>query len=159
MGTSSSKRCCGSRGTRLGRIRPVGCDAATSTTGKRFAPCAPNAATAARCDARSNAAGAGLVADDGAFGFEVVASLGRRRTSTVNEGTTRLNLVLPTAQRSADSCRRRRPRGAKRNNAIDGHCGTNRPSLEPVTAAGTTRLCLGLARAYFMRLMKSNRAA
>jgi hypothetical protein len=30
-------------------------------------------------------------------GFEVVASLGRRRTSTVNEGTARLNVVLASS--------------------------------------------------------------
>jgi hypothetical protein len=51
----------------------------------------------------------------GTSGFEVVASLGRRRTSTVNEGTARLNVVLDTADRTADSSRRSRPCEAKRN--------------------------------------------
>jgi hypothetical protein len=41
----------------------------------------------------------GLVSDDCTSGFEVVASLGRRRTSTVNEGIPRLNVVLATARR------------------------------------------------------------
>ena len=59
-----------------------------------------------------------------ASGFDV-ASLGRRRTSTVNEGAARLNVVLDTAHRSADSSRRRRPCEAKRNKAIGGHCGQN----------------------------------
>ena len=53
----------------------------------------------------------------------MVASLGRRRTSTVNEGTARLNVVLDTAHRSADSSRRRRPCEAKRNKAIGDYRG------------------------------------
>ena len=85
-GASSYRRCRCSSGRRLGRIRRVGSDAATST-GERSIFFAPNAAAAARCDSRSNAACGRLVSDDCASGFEVVASLGRRRTSTVNEGT------------------------------------------------------------------------
>jgi hypothetical protein len=78
---------------------------------------APNTAAAARSDARSNPAGADLVSDDCTSGFEVVASLGRRRTSTVNEGIARLNIVLatftvPLIRHPKTSCE------AKRNNAI-----------------------------------------
>jgi hypothetical protein len=79
---------------------------------------AANAAAATRCDSRSNAACGGLVSGDCASGFDAAASLGRPRTSIVNEGTARLNVVLATAHRSADSSRRRRPCEAKRNKAI-----------------------------------------
>ena len=91
-GASSSRRCRGSSGTRLGRIRPRGRDGAPSTGERSIF--APNAAAAAPDDSRSNAACAGLVSDDCTSGFEVVASLGRRRTSTVNEGIARLTIVL-----------------------------------------------------------------
>jgi hypothetical protein len=113
---SSRRRSRGSSGTRLGRIRPVGRDVATST-GEGSVFCASNAAAAARCDSGSNAAFEGWVSDDCAFGFEVVASLGRRRTSTVNDGTTRLNVALATAHCSADSSRRRRSCEAESNKA------------------------------------------
>jgi hypothetical protein len=101
--------------TRLGRIRPLGVDDTPTRDGS--AASMPNAAAKARCDPRSAACG-GLVSDDCASGFDAVASLGRRRTSTVNEGTARLNVVLAAAQRSADSSRRRGPCEAKRSNAI-----------------------------------------
>ena len=91
-GALSSRRCHGSSGTRLGRIRPLGCDAAT--TDEPSICCDANAAAAARCGSGSNAAFEGWVSDDIPFWFEVVASLGRRRTSTVNDGTARLNVVL-----------------------------------------------------------------
>ena len=116
---SSHRRSRGSSGTRLGRIRPVGRDVATST-GEGSVFCASNAAAAARCDSGSNAVFEGWVSDDCAFWFEVVASLGRRRTSTVNEGTARLNVVLATAHCSEDSSRRRRSCEAESNKAIRG---------------------------------------
>jgi hypothetical protein len=94
-----------SSGTRLGRIRPFGDDATSVGDGSAFF--ASKAAAATPCDARSNPACGNLVSDDCASGFDVVASLGRRRTSTVNKGTARLNVVLDTAHRSADSSRRR----------------------------------------------------
>ena len=119
---SRSGRCNGSSGTRLGRIRPSGDDATSVGDGSTFF--AANAAAEARCDSRSIAPCGGLVSDDCGSGFDV-ASLGRRRTSTVNEGAARLNLVLDTAHRSAHSSRRRRPCEAKRNKAIGGHCGDN----------------------------------
>lgn len=150
-GASSSRRCRSSSGSRLGRIRPLGCNAATST-GEASSFLAPNVAAAARCDALLNAACGGLVSDNCASGLAVVASLGRRRTSTVNEGTARLNVVLPTAHRSCDSCRRRRPSAAKRDKAMDGHCG-NKP---PIPAAGTTRI--SSQRARFRRLIKPGQA-
>src|SRR5271166_6331040 len=45
------------------------------------------------------------------------------RRPTVNEGAARLNTVLATAHRSADSSRRRQPCEAKRNNARGDHRG------------------------------------
>src|SRR5271167_27372 len=81
-GASGSGRHNDSSGTRLGRIRPLGDDAATSTgDGSTFF--ASSAAAATRCDSRSNPACGDLVSDDCASGLNV-ASLGRRRTSTVN---------------------------------------------------------------------------
>ena len=123
---SRSVRRNGSSGTRLGRIRPFGDDA--TSTGDGSTSFASKAAAATRCGSRSNPACGDLVSDDCASGFEVVASLGRRRTSTVNEGTARLNVVLDTAHRSAVSSRRRRPCEAKRNKAIGDYRETNGPS-------------------------------
>jgi hypothetical protein len=123
---SSHRRSRGSSGTRLGRIRPVGRDVATST-GEGSVFCASNAAAAARCDSGSNAVFEGWVSDDCAFWFEVVASLGRRRTSTVNDGTARLNVVLAIVHYSADSSRRGRSCEAWCSNAIGHHCATNWP--------------------------------
>ena len=96
-------------------MRHLGCDGATSTG--ELSMFAPNAAAAARCDARSNAACGGLLWDGCAPGFEVIGSLGRRRTSTVNEGTARLIVLVATAHRSADSPRRRRSWEARCSNA------------------------------------------
>jgi len=127
-GASGSGRHNDSSGTRLGRIWPLGDDAATSTgDGSTFF--ASSAAAATRCDSRSNTPGGRLVSDDCASGLNVVASLGRRRTSTVNEGTARLNDVLATAHRGADSSRRRRPCEAKRNKAIGTHCGGDKRAV------------------------------
>jgi hypothetical protein len=98
---SRSRRRSDSSETRLGRIRPFGGDATSTGDGSAFL--APNAAADARRHSRSNPACGDLVSDDSASGFELVASLGRRRTSTVNEGTARLNVVLDTARRWADS--------------------------------------------------------
>ena len=117
---SRSRRPSGLSATRLGRIRPFGYDAATSTSGcSTFF--ASNAAAAARWDSRSKAAREGLVSDDCTLGLEGVGSLGRRRTSTMNGGTARLNVVLDTAHGSADSPRPKRPCEAKRSKAI-GRC-------------------------------------
>src|SRR5271166_6857075 len=69
----------------------------------------------------------GLVSDDRTFGLEVVASLDRRRTSTVNDGTARLNVVLDTAYDSADSSRPWRPCEAMRSKAIADYCGGEQP--------------------------------
>ena len=66
----------------------------------------------------SNPACGDLVSDNCTCGFEVIASLGRRRTSTVKEETARLNVVLDIAHDSVESSRRRRPCEAKRNKAI-----------------------------------------
>ena len=138
-----------SSGTRLGRIRPFGVDA-TATGGDGSTFFASNAGAATQCDARSNPACGDLVSDDCASGFDVVASLGRRRTSTVNEGTARLNVVLDTAHRSADSSRRRRPCEAKRNKAIGDYWGDKRAisgderarlvAREPLPPAATFRI-------------------
>lgn len=107
-------------GTRLGRMRPFGDDATSVGDGTAFS--ASNAGAATRCDARSNPARGDLASDNCASGFDVVGRLGRRRTSTVNEGTACLNVVLDTAHRSADlSCRR--PCEAKRNKAIGDYRG------------------------------------
>ena len=79
-------------------MRPGAEDA---TSGGDGSTCfASNAAAKGRCDARSNPACGDLVSDDRASGFDVVARFGRRRTSTVNEGTARLNVLLDTAHRS-----------------------------------------------------------
>jgi hypothetical protein len=72
---------------------------------------ASNAPAAARCDSLSNATCGDLVSEDCTFGLEVVASLDRRRTSTVNDGTARLNVVLDTAYGSADSSPKATSRG------------------------------------------------
>ena len=96
---SRSTRRNGSSGTRLGRIRPLGADA-TSTGDGSTSP--PNATAEAPCDFRSNPTCGDLVSDDGARGPNVVASLGRRRISTVNEGTARLNVFPDTADGWAD---------------------------------------------------------
>ena len=137
-----------SSGTRLGRIRPFGVDA--TSIGDGSTSLAPNAAAKGRCDARSNPASGDLVSDDCASGFGAVASLGRRRTSTVNEGTARLNVVLDTAHVSADSSRRRRPCEAKRNHAIGDYWGDKRAisgderarlvAREPLPPAATFRI-------------------
>ena len=120
-----------SSGTRLGRIRPLGDDSTSTGDGSTFF--ASKAAAATRCDSRSNPACGDLVSDNCTCGFEVIASLGRRRTSTVNEGTARLNVVLDTAHRRADSSRRRRPCEAKRNKAIGDYRGDKRAiSAAPV---------------------------
>jgi hypothetical protein len=116
-----------SSGTRLGRIRPFGDHATSTGDGSTFF--ASNAAAATRCDARSNPACGDLASDDCASGFDAVARLGRRRTSTVNEGTARLNVALDTAHRSADSSRRRQACDAKRNKAIGDYRGNKRASI------------------------------
>ena len=77
-------------------MRPFGDDA--TSVGGGSACFAANAVAATRCDARSNPARGDWISDDGASGFDLVARFGRRRTSTVNEGTARLNVVLDTAQ-------------------------------------------------------------
>ena len=118
--------CSDSSGTRLGRIRPLGGDAAATGDGSTFL--ASKAAAATRYDSRSNPACRDLISDDCTCGFEVIASLGRRRTSTVKEGTARLNVVLDIAHDSVESSRRRRPCEAKRNKAIGDYRETNGPS-------------------------------
>ena len=90
-----------SSGTRLGRIRPFGVDATSTRDGSAFL--ARNGAAEARCGSRSNRACVDLVSDDCASGFDAVASLGRRRTSTMNEGTARLTVFLDAACRSVNS--------------------------------------------------------
>ena len=52
-------------------------------------------------NSRSNATCGGFVSEDCTFGLDVAASLERRRTSIVNDGTARLNVVLDTAYGSA----------------------------------------------------------
>jgi len=97
-GISLSRKYSGSSGARLGSIRPLGGDAPTSLAdASTFF--ASNAAAATRCDSRSNPAGGDLVSDDCASEFDVVARRGRRRTSTLNEGTARLNVILDSAHR------------------------------------------------------------
>ena len=78
--------------------------------------------------ARSNPARGDWISDDSASGFDV-ASRGRRRTSTVNEGTARLTVFLDTTHCSADSSRPRRPCEAKRNKAIGGSRGNKGPRI------------------------------
>jgi len=112
---SRSRRASGSSATRLGRIRPFGAGTSREGWSVFFAPIA---AASAGCDSGSNATGGGLVSSDRTFGLEVAASLGRRRTSTVNDGTVRLNVVLDTPGGSADSSRPRRPCEAKHSKAI-----------------------------------------
>ena len=97
-------------------------------------------------NSRSNAACGGLVSDDCKFGLGVVASLGRRRTSTVNDGTARLNVVLDTAYSSAESARPKRPCEAMPSKAIADHlaerrqsCQQRPPTLQP-TAYGQGRV-------------------
>ena len=119
-----SRRLSGSAATRLGRIRPFGAEASTGDWAAFFAPIA---AASARCDSRSNAAGGGLVSSDCTVGLEAAASLGRRRTSTVNDGTMRLNVVLDSARGSADSSCRRRPSEAMQSKAIGDYCGGEPP--------------------------------
>ena len=75
-------------------MRPFGVDAATVGDGSTFF--VSNAGAATQCDARSNPARGDLASDNGPSGFDVVARFGRRRTSTVNEGTARLNVILDT---------------------------------------------------------------
>ena len=96
---SRSIRRNGSSGTRQGRIRPLGADATSTGDGSTSAP---NATAEAPCDFRSNSACGDPVSDDGARGPNVVASLGRHRISTVNEGTARLNVFPDTAHGWAD---------------------------------------------------------
>jgi hypothetical protein len=118
---ASSSRCRGSSGTRLGRIRPFEADATATGDGSAF--CAPDVAAATGGDSRLSPARGGLLSRDSASGLNVVARLDRRRTSTVNEGNARLNVVLATAHRSADSSPRGRPCEARPNNARGDHLG------------------------------------
>ena len=124
---SRSGRRDGSSAMRLGRIRRIGCDA-PNINGELYPPPSPRTPQPRHnADSRSNAPCRGLFSDDCASGFDLVASLGRRRTSTVNEGTARLNVVLDTAHRSADSSSRGRPCEAKRNKAIGDYRRDKRP--------------------------------
>ena len=74
-------------------------------------------------NSRSNATCGGFVSEDCTFGLDVAASLDRRRTSIVNDGTARLNVVLDTAYGSANSFRPRRLCEAMRSKAIADYCG------------------------------------
>jgi hypothetical protein len=114
------------RGRGSEEFGPPGDDSTSTGDGSTFL--ASKAAAATRCDSRSNPGCGDLVSDDCTCGFEVIASLGRRRTSTVKDGTARLNVVLDIAHDSVESSRRRRPCEAKRNKAIGDYRETNGPS-------------------------------
>jgi len=132
---SRSGRRKGSSGTRLGRIRPFGDDATSVGDGSAFFT--PNAAAKARSNSRSNPACGDLDSDDCASEIDVAASLGRRRTSTVNEGTARLNVVLDTAHCLTDSSRRRQPCEANRNKAI----GARGSTVKNISCMGALGVC------------------
>ena len=128
---SRSGRLSGSSATRLGRIRPFGAETSTGGWAAFFAPIA---AASAGCDSRSNAAGGLFVSSDCTVGLEAAASLGRRRTSTVNDGTMRLNVAL-------DSCRRR-PSEAVR-------CGGEPPVVSAELMAGMRQAEPSMAQPLF----------
>ena len=107
LGACTVRTC---RGRDSEGFRPFGVDATSTRDGSAFL--ARNGAAEARCGSRSNRACVDLVSDDCASGFDAVASLGRRRTSTMNEGTARLTVFLDAACRSVDLSRRRRTCGA-----------------------------------------------
>jgi len=93
-----SERVAASSTTRLGRIRPLGGAGAASARG-RSGSFDSNTASAARCVSRSNADRTGAVSNRRPFALELEERLGCRRTSTVNEGVLRLNLVLDGSPR------------------------------------------------------------
>ena len=131
--TSLIGRRSGSSGTRLGRIRPFGADAASVVDGSTSL--APNAEAATRCASRSNPVCGDLDSGIWALGVAWPATLGRRRTSTVNVGTLRLNVVLDTACRPADSSLGDDHARQKRSKAIGDYLGGDKPSRSPARIA------------------------
>ena len=88
-------------------------------------------------NSRSNATCGGFVSEDCTFGLDVAASLDRRRTSIVNDGTARLNVVLDTAYGSANSFRPRRLCEAMHSKAIADYCGGEQPVVSAVPRGGS----------------------
>ncbi len=90
--SSRRRRVRDSSATRLGRIRPFGCEAAAeATTPSRGL--VPKAASATRCRSLSNADRGGSVAKGRGSGFGALVRLDCRRTSTVKFGAERFNSV------------------------------------------------------------------